>query len=68
MVATARERAAALGLAHVEFRTADVSTAALPSDAFDAVLARWSLIYVPDAAGTLARLRATLRATTEGAL
>src|SRR5213594_2205539 len=48
MIATARERAAALGLAHVEFRTADVMTMDLPAESFDAVLGRWSLIYVAD--------------------
>ncbi len=60
MLAIARERAAALGLAHVEFRTADVSTVALEPDAFDVVLGRWSLIYVADAAAALGRLRAAL--------
>jgi len=60
MVVTARERAAALGLAHVEFRAADVATLELPPASFDAVLARWSLIYVDDLAGALARLRGAL--------
>src|SRR6185436_18541422 len=60
MIATARERAAALGLAHVEFRAADISTMELPAAAFDVVLARWSLIYLPDVQETLARLRGTL--------
>src|SRR5438034_430905 len=60
MIATARERAAALGLAHVEFRTADVMTMDLPADSFDAVLGRWSLIYVADPPAALARLRGAL--------
>lgn len=60
MIATARERAAALGLAHVEFRTADVSTIELPPESFDAVLGRWSVIYVADVGGALARLRRAL--------
>jgi len=60
MVATARERAAALGLAHVEFRAADVTTINLPRAAFDVVLGRWSLIYVADVPGTLTRLRDAL--------
>src|SRR5439155_140087 len=60
MIATARERAAALGLAHVEFRTADVMTMDLPADSFDAVLGRWSLIYVSDPPAALARLRGAL--------
>ncbi|TMA37639.1 MAG: methyltransferase domain-containing protein [Deltaproteobacteria bacterium] len=62
MLATARERAAALGLGHVEFRAADVATLEVPPASFDAVLARWSLIYVDDVAGALARLRCTLQA------
>lgn len=62
MVATARERAAALGLANVEFRAADVTTMELPEDGFNAVLGRWSLIYVADVHETLVRLRSTLRA------
>src|SRR5207245_10815685 len=57
MITTARERAAALGLAHVEFRTADVMTMDLPAESFDAVLGRWSLIYVAEPPAALPRLR-----------
>jgi SAM-dependent methyltransferase len=60
MVRTARERAAALGLGHVEFRTADVTTMELAPRAFDVVLARWSIIYLDDVTRTLARLRGAL--------
>jgi ubiquinone/menaquinone biosynthesis C-methylase UbiE len=60
MIVTARERAAALGLAHVEFRAGDVTSMALPPAAFDAVLGRWSVIYMADAVGALARLRDVL--------
>ena len=60
MLATARERAAALGLAHVEFTAGDVATLALPRSAFDVVLGRWSLIYLDDVVGALARLRDAL--------
>jgi SAM-dependent methyltransferase len=60
MIATARERAAALGLAHVEFRAADVATIELPSQSFDAVLGRWSFIYMADVPATLTRLRGVL--------
>lgn len=60
MVATARDRAAALGLAHVEFRAADVMTEAFAPESFDAVLGRWSLNYVADPAGALGRLRTAL--------
>src|SRR2546426_1652700 len=38
MLATARERAAAIGLTHVEVRAADVATLELPPGGFDAGL------------------------------
>jgi SAM-dependent methyltransferase len=60
MLATGRERAAALGLGHVEFRAGDVASIELPPHAFDVVLGRWSLIYVSDVAGVLGRLRDAL--------
>jgi SAM-dependent methyltransferase len=60
MIAIARERAAALGLAHAEFRVADVTTTELPEGEFDVVLGRWSLIYLEDVPRVLERLRATL--------
>jgi len=60
MLATARERAVALGLAHVEFRAGDVTTLPLSPHAYDVVLGRWSLNYVADVPGVLARLREAL--------
>jgi ubiquinone/menaquinone biosynthesis C-methylase UbiE len=60
MLATARERAAALGLGHVEFRAGDVTTLELAPHAWDVVLGRWSLIYVADVARVLTRLREVL--------
>jgi SAM-dependent methyltransferase len=60
MIAIARERAAALGLGHAEFRVEDVTVAALPDAGFDAVLGRWSLIYLEDVAHVLERLRTAL--------
>jgi ubiquinone/menaquinone biosynthesis C-methylase UbiE len=60
MLATARERALALGLGHVEFRSADIAALDLTPHSWDVVLGRWSLIYVSDVAGTLARLREAL--------
>ena len=60
MVAIARERAAALGLAHVEFRVDDITSAELPDAAFDVVLGRWSLIYLDDVPAVLERLRRAL--------
>jgi ubiquinone/menaquinone biosynthesis C-methylase UbiE len=60
MLATARERAAALGLAHVEFTAGDVTTMTLPASAFDVVLGRWSVNYLDDVVAALVRLRDTL--------
>jgi ubiquinone/menaquinone biosynthesis C-methylase UbiE len=61
MIATARERAAALGLAHAEFRAADVRTMPLEPATYDVVLARWSVIYVDDVVGVFRRLRDALK-------
>ena len=60
MIAIARERAAALGLAHAEFRAEDVTKAHLPEASFDAVLGRWSLIYLEDVPRVLEQLRRCL--------
>lgn len=59
MLDVARRKAAALGLANVTFRPADVS--ALPFDAgsFDAVISRFCLMFLPDvpkAAAEIARV------------
>src|SRR5262249_52942502 len=59
-IAIARERAAALGLGHAEFRVEDVTTVELPDAAFDVVLGRWSLIYLEDVPRALERLRVAL--------
>ena len=56
----ARERARALGLGHVEFVDADITTMDLAPGGFDVVLGRWSVIYLHDVVGTLARLREAL--------
>ena len=60
MLGVARRRMAAVGLANVEFLEADAEALELPPGAFDAILARWSLMFLPDVAGTLRRLRAAL--------
>lgn len=59
-LATARARAEALGLANVEFVVADVRTMALEPNAFDVVLGRWSLTFLPDATEVMGRLRDAL--------
>lgn len=61
MVALARKRAAALGLGNIEFQKMDAETLAFPEGTFDAVLCRWGLMFLPDLAGALGRMRRLLR-------
>jgi ubiquinone/menaquinone biosynthesis C-methylase UbiE len=62
-VQTARARAAAMGLRHVEFRCVDDLglTAQFPAASFDAVIGRLVLMYQPDPAECLRRLSTVLR-------
>jgi ubiquinone/menaquinone biosynthesis C-methylase UbiE len=49
MLSIARQRAASLGLQDViEFKEGDAETNSLPASAFDAVLCRWGLMFLPD--------------------
>jgi SAM-dependent methyltransferase len=49
MLSIARQRAASLGLQDViEFKEGDAETITLPASAFDAVLCRWGLMFLPD--------------------
>jgi ubiquinone/menaquinone biosynthesis C-methylase UbiE len=49
MLSIARQRAASLGLQDViEFKEGDAETISLPDSAFDAVLCRWGLMFLPD--------------------
>lgn len=52
----ARQRAAAEGLAHLRFETADLGDFE-PADRFDAVVGRFVLLYMPDPAAFLRRAR-----------
>ncbi|MBF6570646.1 MAG: methyltransferase domain-containing protein [Candidatus Binataceae bacterium] len=61
MLAIARERAAQLGVANVEFRESDGENLAIDDRDFDAILCRWGLMFMPDVAGALARLGNRLR-------
>lgn len=61
-VNTARDRAAALGLAHVEFAVADVRTHPVEAEAFDVVLSRWSIAFLDEAADVLATMQRALAA------
>lgn len=61
MLAFGRERAAAAGLDNIEFVASDAEQLDFDAGGFDAVLSRAGLMFLPDVAGTLARLRAFLK-------
>jgi SAM-dependent methyltransferase len=61
MLARARERAAAAGLAQVEFLEADAQTAALDPGAFDLLFSRFGVMFFADPAAAFANLRRALR-------
>lgn len=61
MLAFAREKAAAAGLHHVEFRCVDGEALAEPPGSFDAVTIRWGLMFMPDASACLRRAREALK-------
>jgi enediyne biosynthesis protein CalE5 len=61
MLALARERAAVQGVDNIEFVEGDAEELAFAGSSFDAVLSRQGLQFLPDVAGTLARLRSFLR-------
>jgi SAM-dependent methyltransferase len=61
MLAFGSERAAAAGLANVEFVEADAEYLDFADGSFNAVLSRAGLMFLPDVAGTLAQLRAFLK-------
>jgi SAM-dependent methyltransferase len=50
MLEVARRRAASLGLSNVEYREGEAASLREPTGSFDAVLCRWSLMFVPDLA------------------
>ncbi|MCB0877102.1 MAG: methyltransferase domain-containing protein [Solirubrobacterales bacterium] len=61
MLAFARERAAAAGLANVEFIEADASRLEFPTASFDAAVSRWGIIFEPDAEAAAGRIRKFLK-------
>jgi enediyne biosynthesis protein CalE5 len=61
MLAFARERASAARLDNVEFVERDAEQLEFEPESFDAVISRATLMLLPDAAGTLARLHSFLR-------
>ncbi|NZA27806.1 methyltransferase domain-containing protein [Luteimonas sp. SJ-92] len=60
MLAIARERAAGLGLANVDFLEMDARELEFPDDSFDAALCRWGISYLPDPPTTAAAIRRLL--------
>ena len=59
MLAVARRKATALGLANVTFRTGDVTTFPFEANSFDAVTSRFCLMFLPEtpkAAAEIARV------------
>jgi SAM-dependent methyltransferase len=62
MLAIARERAAALGIANVDFRQTDGESLALSERDFDAIVCRWGLMFMPDFSGALQTMHRLLRA------
>lgn len=61
MLAIARERAAELGLANLEFREMDAEALDFPEPRFDAVLSRWGLMFLPNLTGALANMHRLLK-------
>jgi SAM-dependent methyltransferase len=61
MLAVARDRATDFGLANVDFVARDAEELEFDDEAFDAVLSRATLMFLPDVAGTLKRLRGFLK-------
>ncbi len=61
MLRIARSRAASLGLQDtIEFKEGDAETLDLQDSTFDAVLSRWGLMFLPNLAGMLKRMREVL--------
>lgn len=61
MLSVAKQRAISLGLQNViEFKEGDIETIDLPSSAFDAVLCRWGLMFLPDLKAGLSNIYQSL--------
>jgi SAM-dependent methyltransferase len=60
MIAFGRERAAAAGLANIEFVESDALSLEFPERSFDAALSRWGIIFDPDGEAAAARVRTFL--------
>jgi len=60
MLEIGRERATALGLKNLEFQEMDSEALEFPESSFDAVLSRFSLMFLPNLAIVLFRIRGAL--------
>jgi ubiquinone/menaquinone biosynthesis C-methylase UbiE len=61
MVEIAREKARALGLANIDFQVADGEQFAAGESTYDAAIMRWGLMFMPDPAACLSRIRKALK-------
>jgi len=61
LLAFARERAREAGLDNIEFIEADAEQLDFETGSFDAIVSRAVLMFLPDVAGTLTRLRSFLK-------
>ncbi len=61
MLGYGRKRAEKLGLDNIEFRQMDAQALEVPEAAFDAVLCRWGVMFLPDLDGALAGFRRCLK-------
>jgi SAM-dependent methyltransferase len=61
MLTFARRRAAAAGLANVDFVQSDACSLDFPSASFDAAVSRWGIIFEPDAEAAAERIRGFLK-------
>ena len=61
MLGYGRKRAEKLGLDNIEFRRMDAQALELPEAAFDAVLCRWGVMFLPNLDGALAGFRRCLK-------
>ena len=60
MLAIAEERATAQGLRNLEFLVMDAEASDFSEGSFDSILCRFSLMFLPDLAATLAKIRQML--------
>ncbi len=61
MLGHGRKRAGKLGLANIEFRRMDAQAMEVAEAAFDAVLCRWGVMFLPDLDAALAGFRRCLK-------